>query len=78
MNDTGIVLCVVAIAAIAADVIVRLVIAPRRMEKFMEELMDCIVEPEAEIGATMVRLRAIALPEEVAGFRKLKRTRLCK
>ena len=42
MNDTGIVLCIVAIAAIAADVIVRLVIAPRRMEKFMEELMDCI------------------------------------
>jgi hypothetical protein len=50
MNDTGIVLCVVASASMAADVIVRLVIAPRRREKFMEELLDCIVEPEAEIG----------------------------
>jgi len=76
MNDTGVILCVVAIAAIAADVIVRLVIAPRRREKFTEELLDCIVEPEAEIGTTMVRLQAIALPE--AGFRELKKTRLCK
>ena len=76
MNDTGIVLCIVAIAAIAADVIVRLVIAPRRGEKFMEELLDCIVEPEPEIGTTMVRLQAVALPEEVAGFRELKKTRL--
>jgi hypothetical protein len=76
MNDTGIVLCIVAIAAIAADVIVRLVIAPRRREKFMEELLDCIVEPEPEIETTMVRLQAVALPEEVAGFRELKKTRL--
>ena len=44
----------------------------------MEELLDCIVEPEAEIGTTMVRLQAVALPEEVAGFRELKKTRLCK
>ena len=78
MNDTGIILCVVAIAAIAVDGIVRLVIAPRRREKFMEELLDCIVEPEAEIGTTMVRPQAIPLPEEVAGFRELKKTRLCK
>ena len=67
-----------AIAAIAADVIVRLVIAPRRGEKFMEELLDCIIEPEPEIGTTMVRLQAIALPEQVAGFRELKMTKLCK
>ena len=44
----------------------------------MEELLDCIVEPEAEIGTTMVCLQAIALPEEVAGFRELKKTKLCK
>ena len=67
-----------AVAAIAADVIVRLMIAPRRKEKFMEELLDRIVEPEAEIGTTMVRLQPIALPEEVAGFRELKKTRLRK
>jgi len=78
MIDTGIILCVVAVAAIATDGIVRLVIAPRRREKFMEELLDCIVEPETEIGTPMVRLQAIALPEEVAGFRELKKTRLCK
>jgi len=78
MNDTGIILCVVAVAAIATDVIVRLVIAPRRREKFMEELLDCIVESNSEIGTTMVRLQSIALPEEVAGFRQLKKTRLCK
>lgn len=78
MNNTGIVLCVLAVAAIAADVIVRLMIAPRRKEKFMEELLDCIVEPEAEIGTTMIRLQPRALPEEVAGFRELKKTRLRK
>ena len=44
----------------------------------MEELLDCIVEPEAEIGTTMVRLQPRALPEEVAGFRELKKTRLRK
>ena len=68
MNDTGIILCLVAVAAIAANVIMRLVIAPRRREKFMEELLDCIVEPEAEIGTTMVRLQAIAFVGGVAGF----------
>ena len=67
-----------AIAAIAVDGIVRLVIAPRGRQKFMEELLDCIVEPEAEIGTTRVRLQAIALPQEVAGFRELKKTRSCK
>jgi len=45
-------------------------------EKFMEELLDCTIEPEPEIGTTMVRLQAVALPEEVAGFRELKKTRL--
>ena len=78
MNDTGIVFCILAVAAIAADVIVRLMIAPRRKEKFMEELLDCFVEPEPEIGTTMVHLQPRALLEEVAGFRELKKTRLRK
>ena len=46
MNETVIFLCVVASAAVAADAIVRLMIAPHRRNNFLEDLMDTLMETD--------------------------------
>lgn len=47
MNDTGIILCFIAIVAVALlDIIVRLVVAPRRRDKYVESLLDSMTEVE--------------------------------
>ena len=47
MNEVGIILGISAIIAVALlDIIVRLMVAPRRREKFLENLLDSMVEPE--------------------------------
>lgn len=46
---TGLVVLVtIAIVVVAADVIVRLVVLPRRKERFIRELLDHLVEVDAE------------------------------
>ena len=50
MNDTGIILAIVAVVAVAVtDIIVRLRIAPRRRDKFVEELLESMTEPEPNL-----------------------------
>lgn len=53
MNEAVIFLCVVAIAVVAADAIVRLVLAPRSRDAFLEKLIDTLIETDAATqGAT--------------------------
>lgn len=53
MNLAEIILCVTAIVVVAADIIVRLMIAPHRNHKFIEDLCDGITElqPATELKA---------------------------
>lgn len=47
MSEVGIILGIVAIVGVAvADIIVRLRIAPRRRDKFLEDLLESMTEPE--------------------------------
>lgn len=50
MNEFGIIVGIIAIVAvIAADIIVRLVIAPHRRDKWTESLLDSMIEPESAV-----------------------------
>ena len=49
MNEPIIILCVFAIVVVVADAVVRLVLAPRRRDRFLEGLMDSLI---AAGGAT--------------------------
>lgn len=47
MSEVGIIFGIVAIVGVAvADIIVRLRIAPRRRDKFLEDLLESMTEPE--------------------------------
>ena len=47
MSEVGIILGIIAILTVAMiDIIVRLVIAPRRRDKFLENLLESMTEPE--------------------------------
>lgn len=47
MSEVGIILGIVAIVVVAvADIIVRLRIAPRRRDKFLEDLLESMTDPE--------------------------------
>lgn len=60
MSEVGIILGIVALVVVAAaDTIVRLRIAPRRRNKFLEDLLESMSEPEpAERVAGKPRLQA--------------------
>ena len=48
MSEVGIILGIVVIVVVAvADIIVRLRIAPRRRDKFLEDLLESMTEPES-------------------------------
>lgn len=49
MNEFGIIVGIIAIVAVAADIIVRLVIAPHRRDKWTESLLDSMIEPEPAV-----------------------------
>lgn len=50
MNEFGIIVGIIAIVAvIAADIIVRLVIAPHRRDKWTESLLDSMIESESAV-----------------------------
>jgi len=66
MNEFGIILGVIAIVAVvAADIVVRLVIAPHRLDKWIESLLDSMIEPESAVRDE--RLPVAACLDEVLG-----------
>lgn len=46
MNEPIIILCVFAILVVVASVVVRLALAPRRRNLFLESLMDILIETD--------------------------------
>ena len=50
MNEFGTIIAIaVIVCVVAADILVRLVIAPHWRDRFLEELMDNLVEPEPSV-----------------------------
>lgn len=66
MNEFGIIVGIIAIVAvIVADIIIRLVIAPHRRDKWMESLLDSMIEPESAIRDERLFPTAACVDEEL-------------
>lgn len=66
MNKVEIIFVILAIAVVALDVIVRLVIAPHRRDKFLETLLDSMTGPEAADSTARAPHAAAALDDALA------------
>ncbi|MBE0543116.1 MAG: hypothetical protein IH623_17355 [Verrucomicrobia bacterium] len=66
MSEVGIILGIVVIVVVAvADIIVRLRIAPRRRDKFLENLLESMTEPEPAERMSQVNRVATVLDESL-------------
>lgn len=60
MNEVGTIIAILVIAAlVGADILVRLVIAPHRRDRFLEELMDNLVETVPSVGEDISQPTAV-------------------
>lgn len=67
MNEFGMIVGIIAIVAvIVADIVVRLVIAPHRRDKWMESLLDSMIEPESAIHDERLFPAAASLDEALS------------
>lgn len=66
MSEVGIILGIVVIVAVAvADIIVRLRIAPRRRDKFLEDLLESMTEPGPADHMSLVNRAQIVLDDSL-------------
>lgn len=54
MIEAGTMLCVVAIAVVAIDMTVRLVISPHCQDKFLEEMLDAMIDASSPTQLMLV------------------------
>lgn len=72
MNEFGIIIGIfVIVAVVAADIIFRVVNAPHRRDRFLEDLMDSLIEAKAESQPEAAAPAAIG-PDETLGEHLLR------
>lgn len=66
MSEVGIILGIVAIVVVALDIIARLIIAPRSRDKFLENLLESMTEPEPAEQRERVPQSSMRLDDSLA------------